>query len=104
MNNPALIAELIKSGQNVNITLGAKDLREFADHLITATRRELEAAVISDKVESYLSPKQVSEKLSVDLSTLWLWNKKGYLTHSSVGGKRRYKLSEVMALLNKKTK
>jgi Helix-turn-helix domain len=56
--------------------------------------------IISDKAETYPSPKQVCEILNVDLSTLWRWNKRGYLCPSEVGGKRRYKMSDVKRILN----
>ena len=93
------LQELLNSGQTINITVGLSDLRTFATDLIQSTKRELEEAVISDKAETYPSPKKVCEILDVDASTLWRWNKKGYLCHTEVGGKRRYKMSEVKAIL-----
>lgn len=95
------IQELIRSNANVSITIGLADLKEFADSLICATKQELEAAVTADRSETYLSPQQVSEMLHIDLSTLWRWNRKKYLEHIEVGGKRRYKLSDIDKLLKK---
>jgi excisionase family DNA binding protein len=51
-------------------------------------------------METYPTPKQVCEILGVDNSTLWRWKRKGYLVPANVGGKVRYKMSEVKALLN----
>lgn len=96
------IQELIESGANINVTINIKDLQVWHKEVIEDTRRKLEDAVISDKAETYPSPKQVSEILGVDLVTLWRWGKKGYLVPNEVGGKRRYKMSEVKALLNRK--
>jgi predicted site-specific integrase-resolvase len=31
--------------------------------------------------------------------TLWSWNKKGYLTTIKIGGKRRYRMSDVKKIL-----
>jgi hypothetical protein len=45
--------------------------------------------------------KQAAEMLDVDLSTLWRWNNENYLSAIEVGGKRRYKLSEVNKILRK---
>lgn len=106
MENAGLIDELLKRSDNLNITvnIGLKDLRVWHSGVIEDTERKLKALVIAGNAETYASPKQVSEKLAVDLSTLWAWNKKGYLTHSSVGGKRRYKMSEVNALLEGRSK
>ena len=96
------LQEILQSGANVSITIQASDLKEFLHSVVGYAKKELEEAVISDKAETYPSPKQVSEILNVDLSTLWRWQKKGYLVPAEVGGKRRYKMSEVKALLNKK--
>jgi len=98
------LEELIKSGASVTVAVEVNVLKDFADYIINATRRELEAAVISDKAETYPSQKQVSEILGVNLSTLWAWHRKGYLVHFEVGGKRRYRMSQVKALLEGRTK
>ncbi|MBP7507253.1 MAG: transcriptional regulator [Prolixibacteraceae bacterium] len=93
------IQELIEKYANVSINVEAKDLKHFADYLIEQTKKELEETVISDKAETYPTPKQVSEMFNVDLTTLWRWKKKGYLVPIEVGGKRRYKMSDVKAIL-----
>lgn len=94
------IQELIKSGANVSVTVESNDLINFGDYLIQKTKKELEEIVISEKAESYPTVKQVSEMLNVDLSTLWRWSKKNYLVPVEFGGGRRYKMSEVKALMN----
>ena len=94
------IQELLKSDVNFTLSIGISDLREFHKEVIADTRRELEAVVLSDKAETYPTVKQVSEMLNVDLTTLWRWNKKGYLKTIEFGGGRRYKMSDVKAILN----
>ena len=96
------IKELLKTGVNVTIAISLGDLRVILHEAIEDTKRELEEIVLSDKAETYPSQKQVADILGVNLSTLWLWNKKGYLTHLEVGGKRKYKMSDVKSLLTKK--
>ena len=82
------------------MSIGINDLREWQKETIENVKLELEEAVISDKAETYPTPKQVCQILQVDLTTLWRWNKKGYLMPIEIGGKRRYKMSEIKALLN----
>lgn len=94
------LTEILKTGVNLTVSISINDLREWQKEAIEITKRELEEAVISDKVETYPTPKQVGEILQVDLTTLWRWNKKGYLVPLEIGGKRRYKMSEVKALMN----
>ena len=98
-NNMNLNRILEESG-NITIAVSLVDLKQFAVDIIESTKRDLEEVVISDKAETYPTPKQVCEILNVDASTLWRWNKRGYLCPAMVGGKRRYKMSEVKAILN----
>ncbi len=93
------LTEILKTGVNLTVSISINDLREWQKEAIENTKRELEEVVLSDKAETYPTPKQVSQILQVDLTTLWRWNKKGYLVPMEIGGKRRYKMSEVKALL-----
>ncbi len=52
------------------------------------------------KPEVYLSIEETAKRLEVDRSTLWRWNKEGYLVSTKRGSKVRYKLSEVERILN----
>lgn len=53
-----------------------------------------------EQPERYLTRKQVSEMLSVDISSLYRWNKSGYLRAVKIGGKVRYKLSDIQKLID----
>jgi len=94
------IQEILKTGANFTVSIGINDLKEWHKEVIADTRRELEEIVLSDKMETYPTPKQVAEILQCDLTTLWRYGKKGYLVPIEVGGKRRYRMSEVKAILN----
>ena len=48
-----------------------------------------------NKPEVYLTAEETAKRLQVDRSTLWRWNKEGYLVSNKVGSKARYKLSDV---------
>ena len=98
------IQELVKRCMSVALTVELNDLKYFADYLIDQTKKELEEVVISDKAETYPTPEQASEIFNVDKSTLCRWAKRGYLVPIEVGGKRRYKMSEIKAILNGKNK
>lgn len=93
------LTEILKSATNLTVSIGIKDLRDWHYEVISSTKKELEEIVLSDKAETYPTPKQVSEMLNVDLTTLWRWNKKGYLKTIEFGGGRRYKMSEVKAIM-----
>jgi excisionase family DNA binding protein len=55
----------------------------------------LEQQITDANTETYPSVDQVAKMLDVDKSTLWRWNKQGYLKHIEIGGKRRYRMSDV---------
>lgn len=93
------LKNLLEESCNVTIAISLTDLKQFAIDIIESTKKELEDVVIAEKAETYPSPKKVCEILDIDLSTLWRWNKRGYLCHIEVGGKRRYKMSDVYAIL-----
>ena len=48
-----------------------------------------------NKPEVFLTAEETAKRLKVDRSTLWRWNKEGYLVANKVGSKVRYKLSDV---------
>lgn len=53
-----------------------------------------------NKPEVYLTAEETARRLKVDRSTLWRWNKEGYLVSAKVGSKVRYKLSDVERIQN----
>ena len=84
---------------NINITVSLEDLAKFGRYLIDETKREYER--IEEK-EQYLNQKQTAEMLEVDRNTLWRWNKQNYLNHIEIGGKHRYRLSDIKRILKMK--
>ena len=51
------------------------------------------------KPEKYLTAQETADKLGVDVSTLWRWDKSGYLKKIKVGNKNRYRESDVLKLM-----
>ena len=94
------INDLIKSGFNITVAIGLDDLRTIINETVLNTKKELQDTIRNDKEETFLTINQVAEMLSVDKSTLWRWNKTGYLKHIETGGGRRYKRSSVKAVIN----
>jgi len=91
--------ELVNKYPDLNITIKAGELKEWAEYIVRLTRQELERQVMEAKNEMYLSRQETAKLLGVDMSTLWRWNKNGYLSHVETGGKRRYRMSDVKQIL-----
>lgn len=89
------IIDLIKTGANVQLVISATDLREA----FMLWSEEIGIKNPLDKSENYLTVQEVSNKLKVDISTLWRWDKSGYLKKIKIGGKIRYRESDVLKLI-----
>ena len=84
-------------GLKVEISIG--DLIEANMLLIAEVKRELEQTIADEKAETYLSREKVMEILDIASTTLWRWQKLNYLVPIMVGGKRRYRKSDIMKIL-----
>lgn len=98
MNGLSAIQEVLMSGNaNVQLSLTGKDLQEFGENLI----RKAVEQFAPKKEEEYLKIAEVATMLRVDRSTLYRWDKESYLKPVRVGGKPRYKLSDVEAIMSR---
>ena len=84
-----------KNYENAIFQISGADLKDFAEMLIASAQSELKQA----KEETYLSREKVSEMLEVDKSTLWRWEKTGFLIPVHIGAKVRYRRSDIDKLL-----
>lgn len=94
------ISSMMEGGANITVSITLQDLWQFHKDMIAITKRELETEIAEDKRERYLSIKQTCEMFGVDPSTLWRWRKRNYLMPVDIGGKRRYRLSDIRRILN----
>lgn len=83
----------------VSITIPIQEIKALVDYCVSETLREYEANQTQEVQEAFLSRDEVSHLLNVDKSTLWRWNKEGYLCAVNFGGKVRYRLSDINALV-----
>jgi excisionase family DNA binding protein len=91
--------DLLQSNSGINVTINAGQLIEAIDYCVNKTRKELEQQITDANTETYPSVEQTAKILDVDKSTLWRWAKSGYLTPIEVGGKRRYRMSDIKKIL-----
>ena len=97
------LIKLAENCPNLNITLRVGEIVEAINYCVLTTRKELEQQIIDANTETYPSVAKVAEILDVDKSTLWRWQKQGYLVPIEVGGKRRYRMSDVKRILGEVT-
>ena len=91
------IREILNSGTTALLVVSPADLQEFALSLINEREEEKKSNIPAP--ETYLTQDEVAAKLRIDKSTLWRWGKSGYLSKIRVGGKVRYRLSDVTKIM-----
>ena len=93
------IQNLLLSSENMVLQLKKEDLKEFANQILLGAKSiamlEAEAAATSDKL---LTIDEAAKLLSVSKMTLYRWDKNGYLKKMEIGGKRRYRKSDIELL------
>lgn len=94
------LADLLQTNANISLTITLEDLRIYSNELIQSTKKELEAEVIAQQNESYLTRLETADFLKVDQATLWRWAKRGYLMPVEMGGRRLYRKSDLQRILN----
>lgn len=91
--------EMASKMPNTIFQISAGDLCEFAHQLINSAtevaRLQIERADLSKEL---LTIDEVAEMLRVSKMTLHRWDKLGILKKIEVGGKRRYRKSDVEAV------
>ncbi|MBN1134616.1 MAG: helix-turn-helix domain-containing protein [Methanosarcinaceae archaeon] len=70
-------------------------IEELADRIADKIEERIIARTNYSKKDRYLTRRQLSELLSVDLSTLHRWSKAGRLPSYRMGGKIYYKYSDL---------
>ena len=97
---------MIEAGGRMNFMVTGEDLVQFAEVIIekTIAMRNAEIALQADKDETYLTTDEVMAKFHVCKTTLWSWEKSGYLVPSRWGKRKTYALSELMAVMKDKKK
>ena len=95
------LIELAKRCPDLAITVRLADLVEANRGLIEEIKRELAQSLEASKPEIYLTREKVMEMLEVSPTTLWRWEKCGYLIPISIGSKRRYRQSDILKILER---
>lgn len=88
------LRDLLESGANVNLTVTLDDLRTIFNEAAKGTKLTSQ----EQAAEEFLSRKEVLALLKIDSSTLWCWEKTGYIKSYPFGGRKRYRREDVEAI------
>ena len=99
MTNINSLIELAEQCPGLQVSISLGDLVNAMRQLIAETRQELEQTIADSKAETYLSREKTMETLDISSTTLWRWAQIGYLTPLNVGGKHRYRMSDIKRIM-----
>lgn len=97
------LSEIAEAFPTLQVTISVGDLLKANRELVTETVKALEQKLTDAAAETYPSADKVAEMLSVSKPTLWRWEKSGYLIPVRIGGKVRYKMSDVKRILGERS-
>ena len=86
------ITDLLKTSNQVQLLINAIDLKEA---FLQWSEESNQLQVKNQEEETYLTAREAAENIGVTLSTLWRWDKAGYLKKTKVGRKNLYRLSDI---------
>lgn len=85
------INDLLNDNARICVFVNLQDLREIIKDMVS----EFRPVSAEPEPEKYLSRKEVLHILQIESSTLWGWEKTGYITSYPFGGRKRYKAVDV---------
>lgn len=101
------LIELAKTCPDVFVSVRLGDLLDANEKLARKVRAEVEAEQQRRREEygDYLIPKEEARRMlgGPDPSTMWRWEKKGYLSPVKIGDRVYYRESAVDAIIEKNT-
>ena len=92
------LKDLLIKGGSVNVTITAEELKSAFTEW--AAQLKCDQPEESGKTKDLLSREETSAVLNVDKSTLWRWNKTGYLPAVKVGAKVMYRRADIDKVTN----
>lgn len=97
MSNP-------QQSNSVLYMISADDLRSLVKELYAEEQQRIERAIAESREVPTVTRHEAARMLNVTLSTLWRWDKEGYLNPVKIGSKVLYRATDIDRLLNRTEK
>lgn len=97
-----LIKQVADGAPGVMLVVSAADLKQVVGAMCQKQEVKIAEALSAQKERPALSRREVSTMLGVDLSTLWRWDKMGYLKPVKIGSKVMYRASDIERMLTER--
>lgn len=99
MANYLNIEKLIAEYPNIIFQVTGEDLRKFAENLLLNERAIAMQEAEEAARNKLITVEEAAKLLSVSKMTLYRWDKNGILKKVEIGGKRRYRKSDIERLV-----
>lgn len=93
------LLQLAKEAPGTIISVPVEALVDANKRLVETAISSIEQAASMKDSATLLTRDQVLKKLNVVPSTLWRWQKRGYLVPVRVGGENRYRSTDIDKIL-----
>lgn len=101
MSNETLNA-IASGAPGVMIVISAADLKNVVADMCHAHDKRTAEKIAAHRERPTLTREDAAKALNVTLSTLWRWNRSGYLVPVKVGTKVLYRASDIDRMLGRK--
>lgn len=81
--------------------LSESDLENVMQRMFKGMLTEATKIAEVKAMDMLITPEQAADTLKVSKVTLWRWEKSGYLVPVSIGGKKRYRNSDIAKIIEK---
>ena len=93
------LLKIAKEAPGTIIAVPVEALVDANTRLVEKALADLERVVVEKRETILYTQQEVVDKLKVDPSTLWRWQKRGYLVPVKVGGENRYRSTDIDKIL-----
>jgi predicted DNA-binding transcriptional regulator AlpA len=96
------LMSIIENGSGkIKLEVSGEDLLTFSNQLIKRTKEELASVVVEkNREETYLTKADVKHLCGICDTTVWYWQRRGYLSPVRIGGRKiLYKKSDIDKIL-----
>lgn len=93
-----MLQEYLDTNSNLQLVIGANDLKELARIIIDKVRNEFSSEEERKNRNTFLTTDAACKMLGKTRSTLWRWEQAGYLIPVKIGKTLKYRLSDVLKI------